>query len=585
MKRDEAVWLIKSGGRILGPYNQDDIERLLRSKELHVIDEICEPARRWQLIRDHQAYREMLEKLRNEDVSIDEGTTTSGGVTGSMTESLHGSSTDDITEDISEFQNQLKEIVYDNIADNQRAPRAGAQGRFQAAGQVDERMIRQEAEKGSRWMWGLTILVLLLVGGFWGAKRVNWSSLKAGGRVDPVVMGLNLFADGDYAAALEILKKAYNNDPSRKDIWYPLATMLVQIEGQTVEAKRLLQKVIDERTDEPAAAWTAMALAQMTDGDSQGANESLSKALAKDANFLPAKANKGMLALSKKDYPTARQMLSQVYNGGLKRGEVLLQLVVAQIHIGKNSNDREAMAATSKTLQAYLRERADYQQELRLTEVYLNFVRNEISAADLERHLRRVIDVDPQQTDDFRHPILVAKPTADWSHTAAWCRELSEAGAEIPSGIALGAVCLFKQGQHLQAKAAIEKAINQAPRDALLQAVYAAILRAAGFGGEASVALGRAIELDRRNEYLLPVLLQARFCLERDDLECANNFWMKVLQVEPKLPSAKVGLAEVYWQRQSKSEAQKLMQEISSVAADYRPYLRLKRQMETKSAL
>lgn len=582
MKRDEAVWLVKSSGRIIGPYSHLDIERLLRGKELHVIDEICEPARRWQLIRDHGAYHEMLERLRNEDISIDEGTTSAGTATGSLTENLGGNLSDDITEDISEFQNQLKEIVYDNVSESRGPARPGGQGRFQSAGSIDERRIREEADKGSRWMWGLTVLVLMVVGGVWGAKKYQIEHTRSQG-VDVVTTGLSLFQDGDYAASLEILKKTYNSEPTRKEIWFPLAAMLVQIEGQTVEAKRLLQKVIDERTDNPAAAWTAMALAQMTDGDLTGAGESLNKALAIDSDFLPAKSNLGVLALQRKDYPSALRMLNQVYTGGLRRGEILVQLVAAQIFSGKSPVDADALNTVLRTVQGYLRTSTDYQQEMRLSELYLTFLRNEVNENALEAGIRRVLDVDPYQTEDFRHPILVVRPTADWAHTGTWCKQLSEAGQNIPSGVALAAICQFKQGQALQAKASIEKAINQSPRDPLLQAVYAAILRATGFGGEASVALGRAIELDRKGEYLLPVLLQARFCLEREDLECANSYWMKVLQIEPKLPAAKIGLAQVYWARQSKVEAQKLLQEVGAIAPDYRPYLRLKRVMETKS--
>jgi tetratricopeptide (TPR) repeat protein len=275
--------------------------------------------------------------------------------------------------------------------------------------------------------------------------------------------------------------------------------------------------------------------------------------------------------------------LTETLSRGPRDGALVLQLAAVEILQWQSQSEKAALTEAAKRVQSFQGQSIDYQQELLLAQTYLDFLKGD--ATGLDGKFRRILDVDPQQTDDFRHSPILARNLADWTQWGIWCRQLSEAGGDMPSAYALDAVCQLKQGQPLAARASIEKAVNQAPRDPLLQAVYAFILRSAGFGGEASVALGRAIELDRRGDYLLPVLLQARFCQEREDLDCASTYWLKVMEKSPRSPAAKVGMAQVYEARQAKGEAQRLLQEVASVTPDYKPYLRMKRQLNGKRSL
>lgn len=577
MKPDDAIWLVRSGGRILGPFTPADIGRLVRQKEISLVDEASPPFRRWLMIRQIPAFSSLIDDWRTGGGNTDDVTTSGGSLTDSVTENLTGSYSDDITEELSEFQSQLKEIVYEDVPEAERGPgRHGHQGRYQAALAIDQKRLRQEAEKSSRWMWVLTLLVFVSVAGLLGTKRLFKNQLSVTGASAPWAAGLALYADGDFAPALDFLKQAYAQDVTRKEVWFPLAILLVQNEGQTVESRRLLQKVLDERSDPPAAAMTGMALTFLQDGDASRALEQLKKAEEADPDFLPVKVNLGVVALLNRDYRGAHQVFNQAVQRGFKEGSAIVQLVTAQIFQWKEG-EKSLLSDAARALGSFQKQSLDYQQELLLAQTYVEFLRGDHS--NLDTRLRKILDVDPQQTDDFRHSPLVSRHMADWGHLGQWCKQLSEVGGDLPAAVALRAICQYKQGQALSAKIAIEKAVNQAPRDPLLQAVYAAVLRAAGFAGEASVALGRAIELDRRGEYLLPVLLQARFCQEREDWECASNYWLKVLSVDPQSPAGKIGMAQVYWSRQARTEAQRLIQEVGFVASEYKPYLRLRRQV------
>jgi hypothetical protein len=251
MKRDDSIWLVKSGGRILGPFTQAAIARQIEDKEISMVDEVMEPFRRWHMIRDCIAFADILETLRASGNITDDVTSSAGGitvsVTGSVTEKMAAGFGDESGEALGGYSSQFKEIVYESVpATEQSGPRPLGAGRFQTAAALDQRRLRQQAEKSSNWMWGLTLAVFFAVVLLIGVKRI-WKSEGALSITNPGSVGLTLFLDGDHTAALDYLKRAYTYEPARKDIWFPLAVLLTQLEGQTVESRRLLQKVVEER--------------------------------------------------------------------------------------------------------------------------------------------------------------------------------------------------------------------------------------------------------------------------------------------------------------------------------------------------
>lgn len=577
MSGEEAVWLIKSGGRILGPHTLTQVAQLLRDREVTIIDEVALPARRWHLIRDHVGFQELIQKLRSEGTNVDDMVTSTGSITGSVTESMGASNPDDITEDISEYQSQMREIVYEEISERPSAAKSSpAPSRFQSAAQINSQQIRMQAERGSKWMWALTVVVLIGVAVALVAKRMMIVR-DQGGMVslDQTGVALLSYQIGDYPAALDGLKKAYAADPERKEIWYPLALLMVQLNGQTVEAKRLLQKVKDQNSESSSVVLNARGILKFFDGDFNGANEDFQQSFNEDKNNLSALANRGVVALSRRDFREADQLLNRAISGGLKEGQVAVQRLSALLQEWKDSSDKNYLLDADKLIRQALKFSANYQQELRLAQAYVALQKGDLE--NLEGMIRQALDVDLQQSDDFRQPIQVLRQGGDWAQLLDWCRQLKDALPDHASAVALEGVCQLKKGQIISAKAAVEKAVNQSPRDALLQAVFASILRKSSMDGESSVALGRAVELDRKSEFVTPALLQARFCAERDDQDCASLYWMKVLEISPKHPAAQVGMAQVYWSRQAKTEAMRQLQDVEAANQSYKPFSRLRR--------
>lgn len=572
MGADGKVWLIKSGGRIIGPNELATVKSLLMAKEVSLLDEVCEPQSRWQPIRDHQSFVHILDEWNAMQNNSGDITTNLSTVTGSVTEDINAVA-DEITAEVGEFQSQLKEIVYEDVRDtnNNRARSLGS-SRYQVAGAADPLRIKAEAEKSAKWMWAFAFVVVGFVVGSLSLKRL-WQSSGENKTVDYAAQGVALYKDGEFSAALELLKKASVETPKRKDVWFPLAHLLIQIDSQTLEGRKFLQLATEANTETSAAISNLVGLSYLIDGDYQKAKDAFSKALASDQLYLAAQANMGAVALALKKYDEAEQQFSLSYQKGFRDPNLVIQMVNILISKWRAGGHPTALRDASQLLQIALAQPANHEQELMLTQVYLEWL--VANNANLEIKLRRVVDLDPQQTDDFKQNLFLSKSLASWRQVGPWCQQLTDNAGAIAIADALKALCWFRLGRVMEAMVNIEKAVNKTPRDSLIQALYAAILRANGAGGEASVALGRAIDTDRRGENILPLILQARFCQESDDLECAHTYWMKVVERKNLSPAANVGMAQVYLSRNSSVEAQRWLSEARRYAKDYKPMIKL----------
>src|SRR4051812_5045260 len=115
MTRNDLVWLVKSSGRIIGPYPTVKIAELLRTREISVLDEISPPLRRWQTLQYHDEFREVVDSMRKASLSErTEASWTPGtaGLTQTLTDLDAGSDlTEELTGDLDGFTNTAKEIV------------------------------------------------------------------------------------------------------------------------------------------------------------------------------------------------------------------------------------------------------------------------------------------------------------------------------------------------------------------------------------------------------------------------------------------------------------------------------------------
>ena len=72
----DRKWMIKSENKVLGPYSYDQIEDLLKKKQVSLIDEVRDMNTRWMYIREAEALKAIVDEIREELAKTDDHTKT-----------------------------------------------------------------------------------------------------------------------------------------------------------------------------------------------------------------------------------------------------------------------------------------------------------------------------------------------------------------------------------------------------------------------------------------------------------------------------------------------------------------------------
>ncbi len=577
MTHEESLWLVKSSGRILGPFPAAKIAELLRTREVSVLDEVSQPLRRWQTIQYHDDFKDTVESMRKASLSErTEASWTPGtsNLTQTLTDLSDSELTDEVTNDLSGFTSTSKEIVIHNVEESQRIQQPQSGGRFQAQGQ--HTAIQRKVEKTTRGLWVVTALVLAGVAAFIINKRMS----PADGRPSSYNLKQSVIANvqvGRYAEALKELKSGVSNESQAGDLAIYYGSLLIQVEGQTTLGRRLLQQVLNARRPEVKQAYTGLGVADLIDGQLDSAQENFERALSYDSLYVPALVNLAALHIKKREYARAKTMASKALQASPLQGEALLSLAEAQLYLFRTNNNMSELNQVNRMLKEFARRQWDYAAEIGFYSLYFDVLKQDKT---IDEKLQNYLDRDPQLTADHRHNVFIYKGHAQWKVLARLCEQVAEQIGESPRVSTLLAACHASEARWDTARRDIEKAVHQSPKDPLIQAWYSYVLKESGDPEQASVVLGRATEFNRRGDFVLPILMQARFCQNNGDVFCARESWQRIYEHDLDYLPAVAGLAWVNAQNKSNSEAVKLIDKGLRISPDYSPLLILRQRAE-----
>lgn len=584
MTRDESIWLVKSSGRILGPFSASKVSELIRSREISVLDEISPPLRRWQTIQYHDQFREVVDSLRKATLSERTEATWTPTGTGGLTQTLTDLSDSDLTDEMHDdgfLSSSTKEIVIHDVKEQGRTQTPNPIGGRYQPSQVQNTAIQRQVEKTTRGLWAITLVVLVAVGIFITQKKISGSG-GAGFESRPTLAGLkqnvvSLVQTGHYAEALKELKSYFSDPNQAGDLAIYYGSLLIQVEGQTVLGRRLLNQVLSAKRPEAKQAYTGLGVADLIDGQVDSAEDNFQKALSYDGSYVPALVNLSSVYLQKGDYGKAKTMAVKALRISPAQGEALLNLAEAQLYLYKSNNNLNELNSVGKMIKEFTDKNWDFRTELSFYGLYFDYLRNE---KNLEEKLRSYLDRDPQLTSDHRHNVFIYRGRSQWKVLSRFCEQMAEKIGDSARVATFVASCYAREGRWDQARRQIERAVNQAPRDPLIQAWYSYIFKESGDPEQASVILGRASEYNRRGEYVLPVLLQARFCQSNGDTDCARESWQKIYEFDMDYLPALAGMAWVNVKKKTFGEANKLVDRGLRISPDYIPLLELRQKGE-----
>jgi Tfp pilus assembly protein PilF len=624
----KGPWLVKSGDRIAGPYSTEALAQLIRDKEVVVIDEIMAPQARWTYVRDVEAFATVVEEMRRglmnsrEDTEVQGYTspvqkstvtrattpTVTNGATITTTSPVDLTGENDDAASVTKAENvtvtatvpdfkpapapppqkptlvkspaQMPGPTTPNENVNRNGPTAAPAKNLTMAPlshhtkdvppsdplAPPKQYVRPSIGSGGSGLI-LGALVLIAVVTF-----IIYSVLKAP-HTTSVVNTDNLqtqasvaWKRGEFDRALELYRSLNHDQPGDPLVAARLATLLMKIEGQTVEAKRVIESAKDNAKDDEqkSALSVASGLAALQTDDPRTAVTEFASA----SNTWIASFNEGVAYTMLKEWPKAASSFDHA-------GEnAVALLMLARTHLSaaeagsvpKVAARRQADEAIKKALL----QSPDYQQESLLIASYIDVVSGNAKRATKE--VLEAVETDPNQTNDHFHDPSLNLEQVSWTKLLTYCQALHKEMNTRVSGAMLG-LCLAKANQIEDATKTVELELGKEPTNTYLHAVNAYLHTVA----DREDAARASLTLSAKNgTSRLAEILSARLCTREKQDACAEEAWSKLASESNPPIAAVTGLAQMRLAKGDTSTANALLVKAESMSPKYLPLLRLR---------
>ncbi len=574
MKEDteKKQWLVKSSGHVFGPLSYNDVKERLLTGEFSVIDEVCLPLKRWAFVRDVSLFFEIIVQVQKKmgEKSEDTDMLTS---TLSLTQDLFDENTD----------SGLDEDFFDsNIPQKptKPPPQSDHFDELRTFGSLKDVRVKRKINKSLLLTWLFIVLIVGMSFYILLEKENLFFSANVVRSQDLSKEGFQNFQQGNYKKALELLQEAHRIDSENPEIQLRLASLLIVLEGQTVKGGRLLERALGNNKTKETQRWAnlVLGLAEMVDGRYRFADQYFDQVLNGDQNDYVSIVNKGIIAFqqgfflkannyferaikSSNDYPLTQLMRAQnLINWGIHNNEPTY-LKQAQKILG--FLDSEKSVLTLKALLLSLQ-----------VENLLNFEEG------FFKKVNQFLKINPDLDNQFLTNILIYDKHVSWNELYDVCRDVFQSYKDNLYVKLVFAVCDIKSGHSSLARQKITEAKTMDPQNSTTLAIQAYYLNNIGREMEAKSLLKVAAS---SGQTLLPLKLEASWCVQRADWECAEQNWEKIFRVQSQSVEAVAGLAQVHFHKKNLSKTKEYLARALSLSKHYKPSVELHLKMAQDS--
>ncbi len=574
------LWLVKSSGKIIGPYSDRQIGDLLRERVIVPIDEVSPPNGRWNYLRDVPQFAKMVEDLRIRNLlGPGDNTTTMGedDFADSRTATVTPLALDDRTQEIS--QANIKSVHFVSTDD---PVRVGQQKDiFTHEG---DHVVRQKSNETARWLWVITILVILISGSVMIFRQQVAQPIR-----NKVVFeeqtnaAMESLESGEYEKALESFKRAHAIDPDDKSIYLYLGILYTQLEQQSVAARKLFEKLIESGSGDLKRVYAGIGLTYLADGSFIQAESQFTKALDLDGSYKPATINLGATAYLTENWSKAEKYFMQSMRSDKAEGIEILMLIEVLIKLFESDKETRHLEEAQRFLNEYLARSQLFRLEMKLAETYLASLKGE--TAKVYAAIDSILDMDFFETDDHRQNLFIYRGLVNWQKLSQWCLKMGENLDPNSHVIAFESMCLLKAGDLPGANRKIDDAMAQTPKDPTVLAAYAVLLYAMNATDRLAVISEKVLTAAAKTKLQQPLRVNARYCQMKGDYSCQSKFWFKLLELEPNSLAGLACLAQVELHDERIPEAKKYLIKGLALSSSYRPFYKLSKSISSSEDL
>lgn len=545
------MWLVKSSGRILGPYAQTDLVELLKARKISIIDEIRDPQNYWSFIREHGQFAELVQDLRHEDaISLD--TTTAGSRTRTITADVNVN--DEATPLPISVQAKLKEAR----VSNRSAPNSTNTVPTSAT------RVRSPAQFVTVFLWVMVAGAIGIASYFFIQARKNLTP------EDLLKLAPHMREIGEYEKSLNyfrMLAAQRELDPASK---VQMASVLIEETSNMVEARRLLDEALPKISANDGLRTEAqnyLGRSYLKEGQYNRGEQVFRSILFTDGSNSPARLNLAMSLVLKSDFDAAYKEFIALEKRGVHSLIVVLGKTIAHLALSEGRPDVVKLEDSLKELDRATMSSQDNQLEALLV---LSVLHQKLGSSEsAQRSFESMLRYDPDLTRDHAVDLSIDRQILKWDRLVMYCDFLMTKWGDNSLSKALGSYCSYQKGEIGQAVSRIEEARAILPTDARLLGLHSFLLFT--MGRTEHLALARMGEGDS----VMAMRVLARSCERQSNLKCSERYWNQLLTLAPNDLDAIRGVL-VGMDSLSSEKSQELLRRGLSLSPTYKPLLELK---------
>lgn len=587
LESQSQSWIVKSSGRILGPFNLEQLILELKEKRISIIDEVRSPDKRWGFIREYNQFSEVVQFLRDQQGRAKEDT---GSIfSGSKTITDHGN--DDLTPAPilrAEIRQQNPEPPQPpppvaqvpasrKIEGQEKTVRTTPSDRTYASSTdpIIQKTITAQKKTYAlvAWMSLFVVLAVLAI----TLQQTRKDSPKSLGYDDYLKLAKYNKSIGMFEKSLEFYKKAdaiKSLDVSSK---IQMAPLMMVVENQNVSARQILEKVKSSIAAEPGMANEIdlyIAVSYLREGDLERAENGMIQILGRDPDNAYVQINRNIVRMMKGEYLGAYYEITSLIEKGLKEPILLVLKALAAYQAFDVIDNRARLESSVQDLQRYSKKNKDYYPESML--LIAAFEKKLGNNLEMVTTLNTILNSSPTITQEHIHALQIDRQVLAWDYLFKICQDLSQGQEQVALVVATTSYCHYQRNEMGPAIDIYQRLRNQYSKESSLYAFHSFLLFQLGRIDEANAIL----KLPKAMDSLLAVEVSAQACMNDRDWTCSEKKWNEILTKDQMNLKAITGLATIAYERGQKEQALDMLKRGLLISEKYRPLTELKDQID-----
>ena len=538
MSDKDKNWLIKDQDLIQGPFSQEEVQEQLKKGHFSPFATACQPGQTfWGFLSGYPEFASWIDQTKLTQL------TTSLTKTEDTTAVTFTKTKDTVL--------KARENKSEVLAEGQSLP-------YQVIKEAKE---QKKPTKALSSFLAMSVLLIFIVlgGGYYFLSQKAPAEKESLIQIDE---GQAWFLAGHYQKAFKIWQSAPPiSDPQAQSF----KILKLRLNNDISVSHSLLRETKGE------VQALVQALTLLKSGDITMARQSWQKWIDTSASKdIKQSAYANMALLSAKE---GRCDFFKGYQPAVFGHKALIDFLFAFCLLPSSSSEDKKKA--KELLEPIAKKQQSYYQEALLGMAYL-----QMEEGTLEPTLiQKILDSDPYLTNMQSYPVWIDRGIYSWTEILPLCQKIYSAEKMDQLFVSLYAYCLSRARLYEEALMMIKTAEFSDPESALVKSLHAYMADLVHLKNESAQILGYALKFNGDRRYVLPYILQARFCEQNQNWACASENWGRVLKQDPNSLSGLGGIAYAKYKQGHAQEAKEYMNQGLSLSegALYSPLLFLKR--------